>query len=94
VTVAYTFNTVSKEEYERVFPQVLGTGTQHEGLIVHAAGEEADGTWRIVEVWDSDENRDRWQNETLLPTLQQHGVDITQGPPAWTRVEVRELVTS
>ena len=56
--------------------------------------EEPDGTWRIVEVWDSDENRDRWQNETLLPTLQQHGVDITQGPPAWTRVEVRQLVTS
>ncbi len=94
MTVAYTYNTVSKKEYELVFPQVLGKDAPHEGLIVHAAGEESDGTWRIVEVWDSDDNRDRWQNETLLPILQQHGVDTTQGPPAWTRVEVRELVTS
>jgi hypothetical protein len=94
MTVAYTYNTVSREEYELVFPQVLGDSTSHDGLIVHAAGEESDGTWRIVEVWDSDENRGRWERETLLPTLQQHGVDITQGPPAWTRVEVHELVTA
>jgi heme-degrading monooxygenase HmoA len=93
MTVAYTYNSVSREEYEALFPQVLGEDRPHEGLIMHAAGEETGGKWHIVEVWDSDENRSRWERETLLPALQQHGVDTSQGPPEWTRVEVRNLVT-
>jgi len=94
MTVAYTYNSVSREEYESVFPQVLGNGTVHAGLIMHVAGEESGGNWRIIEVWDSDANRSRWERETLLPALQQHGGDTSQGPPEWTRVEVRTLVTS
>lgn len=93
MTVAYTYNSVTREQYEDLFPEVLGDGGAHQGLIVHAAGEEVDGKWHIIEVWDNDDNRSRWERETLLPALQQHGLDTTQGPPEWTRVEVRTLVT-
>ena len=94
MAVAYTYNSVSQDEYESVFPEILGNGKPHDGLLMHAAGDEGDGTWRIVEVWQSDGQRDRWQRETLLPVLERHGVDTSAGPPEWTRVEVKHLVTS
>lgn len=93
MTVAYTYNTVSRKEYEEIFPEVIQAGGSPQGLIVHAAGEEKDGAWRIVEVWQSDEERSRWERETLLPALERHGVDTSAGPPEWTRVEVSTLVT-
>jgi hypothetical protein len=94
MTVAYTYNTVSREQYEDVFPEVLGTREVPSGMIAHAAGLEGDGTWHIIEIWESDEQRSQWERETLLPILQKHGVDITQGPPEWTRVEVEHLSTA
>jgi hypothetical protein len=93
MTVAYSYNSVTREEYERIFPEVLAEGAAPAGLITHAAGEEAGGKWHVIEVWDSDDNRSRWERETLLPKLQKHGVDTSQGPPAWTRVDVVNLVT-
>jgi len=93
MTVAYTFNSVAREQYEPVFHELMDGGMSHEGLILHAAGAETDGKWRIIEVWESDESKGRWERDALMPALQRHGVDTTQGPPEWTRVEVQTLVT-
>jgi hypothetical protein len=38
------------------------------GLQVHAAGE-ADGKWRIIEIWDSRDGLERFMREDLPPAI-------------------------
>jgi hypothetical protein len=46
-----------------------------EGLLSHAAGQ-AGGGFRVVDVWESEEAFNRF-GETLLPILQDLGVDVS-----------------
>ncbi len=39
------------------------------GLIVHSAGYGQDGTFRIVDVWESQEHLDRFLSERLMPVV-------------------------
>lgn len=93
MTVAYTYNLADRALYERVHGEIMPEGVKTEGMVLYAAGEEQDGALRLLEVWESDELRDRWANATLLPALKRNGVDVSQGPPEWTRVEVQTLIT-
>jgi hypothetical protein len=43
-----------------------------EGLLVHVAGE-ADGGFRVVDVWESEDALRRW-GETLVPILREVGI--------------------
>jgi hypothetical protein len=45
-----------------------------EGLLVHAAGE-AEGGFRVVDVWESEEAARRF-GEKLIPTLQEVGIEV------------------
>jgi hypothetical protein len=45
-----------------------------EGLLVHAAGE-AEGGFRVVDVWESEEAARRF-GETLVPTLREVGIEV------------------
>ncbi|HEY7561428.1 MAG TPA: hypothetical protein VH650_04560 [Gaiellaceae bacterium] len=44
-----------------------------EGLLVHTAGE-AEGGFRIVDVWESEEAVQRF-GDTLMPVLQELGIE-------------------
>jgi hypothetical protein len=51
-----------------------------DGLVFHWAGE-VDGKWTVTDVWDSRAAYDRFQQERLLPAIQQVvGVDPSNGP--------------
>jgi hypothetical protein len=50
-----------------------------EGLLVHTAGFDGD-TFRILEVWESREQHDRFLNETLMPVIESTA-DETARPP-------------
>ncbi len=62
------------------------------GLISHAAGE-ADGSWHIVEVWESEGLAQRFDRERLLPAIEA----VTGRPPPGNAptlaFELRGLVT-
>jgi hypothetical protein len=68
-------------DYERV-QKVLGE-TAPEGLIYHAAGEQADGRWQAVSIWESEEDFNRFRDERLLPAVRETLGDqmVAAGPP-------------
>ena len=62
------------------------------GLITHTAGFTGDGKFRIFDVWESVEDRDRFESERLMPAMQQANPDA--GPPDRSEeYELHHLVT-
>ena len=71
---------LTKESYEEAVRRLTGkprlessTDWPVEGLLAHAAGE-AEGGFRVVDVWESEEAAQRF-GETLVPILQEVGVE-------------------
>jgi hypothetical protein len=48
------------------------------GGIFHIAGPSPNGGWRVIEVWDSEEEAQRFFQERFIPALHELGID---GPP-------------
>ena len=92
MTVAYIYGDPGgmKDKYEKIVGQVMAKG-KPQGLVLHVAGEDSGGEWKVVEVWDSDETMQRFGQERLLPAFKEHGVDVTSGPQP-DRIEVKNLI--
>ena len=58
--------------YDEVSARVLPEGGLPEGCQVHIAGPSSGG-WRVITVWDSEEQFQQFRNEKLLPALQELG---------------------
>jgi hypothetical protein len=58
----------SRAMYEEV-DRVMG-GVTPAGVIVHTASEDADGTVRIVDVWESREAADAFERDLLTPAIE------------------------
>jgi hypothetical protein len=64
----------SKEKYEEVIREVGLTGSQlAPGQLVHFAGPMEGGGWRIVNVWESQEASDKFE-EKLIPARRKAGL--------------------
>ena len=63
----------SKETYDRVRER-LGL-ERPAGGIFHVAGPSPNGGWRVVEVWESEEEANRFFQERFFPALQALGLD-------------------
>ena len=48
----------------------INEGPWPEGCLVHTAGFAPDGTFRIFDVWDSQEQKDTFMNGTLMPLIE------------------------
>ena len=74
----------TSEMYDSVNAHVDVEGNPPEGMIAHAIGADADGTWRIVDFWESREAHDRFVQERLWPAIQdalrERGMDPDQAP--------------
>ncbi len=53
------------------------------GGIFHAAGPSPDGGWRVIEVWESEEDAKRFVNERLLPAFEAVGTPPPPPPQIW-----------
>jgi hypothetical protein len=51
------------------------------GLILHTAGHAENGSWRIFDVWESQEALDKFNEERLGPALQEVIGDRAQVTP-------------
>jgi hypothetical protein len=58
---------IDRDTYDATAEKVIGAATE-KGLKFHAAGE-ADGAWKIIEVWDSREGLERFMRENLAPAI-------------------------
>ena len=62
----------SQELYERIRAQL---GFQRPvGGVFHIAGPSPNGGWRVIEVWDSEEEAKRFFRERFVPTLRALGI--------------------
>ena len=59
----------------------LSAQGQSEGAIHHSAGFDDSGVFRMYEVWESREHRERFVKETLEPLLAEGPVDRTRTNP-------------
>jgi hypothetical protein len=73
VAVLMNFQGGSKDAYDRVLEKMgLTEGRTPEGAIFHVAGE-IDGGFRVVDVWDSAEQFQRFAEEQIAPLTREEG---------------------
>jgi hypothetical protein len=63
---------ISREQYDKLDKE-LGSD-KPEGLIVHAAGDSGSGI-RIIDVWESKQQFERFQSERLGPAMSKVGIE-------------------
>src|SRR5438309_879264 len=80
VVTTLEFPGVSQELYERVGAN-LGVPGPPDGIVHHACGPVAGG-WRITDIWNSQEEFDRFVDSVFIPAMR------AQGGPEPSRREV------
>ena len=69
----------SQEVYDKVRGQ-LGLDAPAGGIF-HLAGPSPNGGWRVLEVWESEDDAWRFREERLLPAFDAAGVPRPSSPP-------------
>jgi hypothetical protein len=72
VVVVNQIPQASQDFYDQVNPKVMPDGVLPEGCQVHIAGP-ANGGWRVITVWDSEEQFQQFRSEKLIPAMQEVG---------------------
>ena len=67
---------VTQEQYDAASQQVDAGGAMT-GCLVHVAGP-MEGGWRVIEVWESKEDADRFFRERLQPVLGRVGIPVIE----------------
>jgi hypothetical protein len=69
--------------YDRLTRRVMPDGQLPEGCRDHIAGP-IEGGWRVITVWESEDQFNRFRNDTLIPAIQEAGdavaPEITTNP--------------
>jgi hypothetical protein len=82
------------EAYEQVARAVGADENPPDGLIIHAAGEQPNGKWLSVDVWESEAAYERFREERLMPAVRQMLGDeaADAGPPPQESFEAKHVV--
>jgi hypothetical protein len=83
------FDGFAPENYDAVSQRIGWPANWPEGLTFHVAGP-CPGGMRLVEIWDSRDQRERWMEGTIQPALQEVAGDVVASapPPRVTEFEV------
>ena len=81
------------DDYAQVQQALEGGGTPA-GLIYHAAGEQPDGRWQSVSIWESEEAFERFREERIMPAVRQALGDkmADAGPPPSEWFEAKHVL--
>jgi hypothetical protein len=71
----------SQEIYERIREQL--SFEKPAGGIFHAAGPSPNGGWRVIELWESEDQAKRFVNERLVPAFEAAGASPPPPPQLW-----------
>jgi hypothetical protein len=82
----------SQEMYDRVNPKVMEGGRLPEGCQLHIAGPVENG-WRVITVWDSEDQFQQFRDETLIPALREADEE-DRIAPSISAQPVHNLITS
>jgi hypothetical protein len=82
------------DEYDRVTERALADGPPR-GLMLHSAGVDADGGFTVVDIWQSEEDLRRFEQEKLIPAIVEViGEEAARGGPEPAITELHNLVRS
>ena len=76
--------------YDQVNPKVMPGGQLPDGCQVHIAGP-VEGGWRVITVWDSEDQFQQFRDEKLIPALRETGGE-GRIAPAITSSPVHKLL--
>jgi hypothetical protein len=86
MAICMTFDLLSgttQQQYDAVLKELgvsLGASPPpHPGLLMHIAGPY-EGGWRVIEVWESQADLDRFHQEELHEALQKAGISLSGKP--------------
>ena len=73
----------TQEQYDAARQAInIDESNMPDGSVLHVAGPSPTGGWRVVEVWESEDAAQKFDEEVLLPVLQRVGVERPE-PQAW-----------
>jgi hypothetical protein len=79
----------TQEQYDAASQQVgVDSSNIPEGAVLHVAGPSPTGGWRVLEIWESEDAAQRFDEERILPVLRQVGIERPE-PVVW---QVHNLV--
>jgi hypothetical protein len=81
-----------QDTYEKVSSQAMEGDQLPDGCQLHIAGP-TEGGWRVITVWDSEDQFNSFRNEKLIPALQAAG-EGDRVAPNITANEVHRLITA
>ena len=74
---------IGQQQYDAVNEELDAQGDPPAGLMFHAAGQGEDGRWRIIEVWESRDRFERFNEERITPAIATvTGIPAEQMPEA------------
>lgn len=81
------------DDYAQV-QQALEGSEPPAGLIFHAAGEQPNGCWQAVSVWESEADFDRFREERIMPAVRRAlGDELADaGPPPSESFEAKHVI--
>src|SRR5438552_16721051 len=82
---------VTADVYERVNAELGVDGNPPPGMLLHCAGE-VDGKWQIVDVWESEEQARRFDDERLTPAIEKVMGMRPPGPPPSTEYQLHKVI--
>ena len=77
VVMSMRWRGVTQDQYEEAREVVNWEGDVPDGAVLHVAGFDGDGV-RVTDVWESEDQFNRFVEERLMPGVQQVGI---QGQP-------------
>ena len=90
--IVHHFPGGTKEQYEATLAAVHPSGNSlPEGQIFHAAGP-SNGGWTVIAVHESQESWERFDNDILMPRIQQGIAGGFPTPPQLTTIDVYNLL--
>jgi hypothetical protein len=79
VVVVNEVEGAGQEFYDQVNTKVMPEGKLPDGLKIHVAGPTDNG-WRVINVWDSEEQFQQFRDEKLVPALREAGGEDRVAP--------------
>ena len=81
---------VTYDIYQQVSAKLDTEGNPPDGLIMHTASE-VDGKLKIVDVWESEEQAQRFGQERLGPAIMEVAGEQAAGPPEPDQIQIYEI---
>lgn len=77
----YNNPSLRSEQYDGMVAKMGIKDNPPDGAVLHFAGETPDGGWRVIEVWESEEQAAAWDAK-LNPALEAAGI-VRPAPEIW-----------